>query len=410
MNLGEFDRAADLLKRLGRRDDAALARRGRPVPGSPWRPGFLWASLPLPLADSGEEEAISYSEIEISMTDTSGHDWLSLASGEIDTLPAESPNLTDASTSGSFRRRTAEQDRELSRDLETRSQELGLGPLRPGMLIGDRFRLEGPIGEGGFAVVFRAMDLELEEEVAIKLFKEDTKEPNALVRFKQEMRFARRISHPNVVSTFEFGVHKGAYFITMELMGGTDLEVFTRHMGGRLTPGLALKLMIQGFDGLQAAHDQGVVHRDIKPRNLFVLEGGQVMKVMDFGIAQTAQGAADLTRTGRVVGTPCYIAPERLRRGIKNLTAASDLYSMGVVLYRVLTGALPFDDRDVASLFHRVLNKKPRLPSSAAHWLSRDLDEVVMKLLEKRPEDRYESCRQVRSALSRILEELELGG
>jgi serine/threonine-protein kinase len=311
----------------------------------------------------------------------------------------------NTSSSASWHLRSDDQNEQVENDLETRSREMGLGPLRPGSVIAERFRIDGPIGEGGFAVVFRATDLELNEAIAVKLFKDDKGDARAVGRFKQEMRIARKLAHPNVVSSFEFGTWRGGYFITMELMKGDDLEVFTRARGGRLEPELAVHLVDQAFAGLAHAHSLDIVHRDIKPRNLFVLEDGKVLKIMDFGIAKTSTEPASWTRTGRVVGTPCFIAPERLKRGQRGILPATDLYAMGVVLFRLLTGELPFDDRDIAVLFEKVLRAPPPSILSLDPELPPALDRVVQRLLSKNPKDRHPSAAVVRHELARALQD-----
>ena len=459
-NLGEVDRASDLLKKLGRRQDASLVTRGLPIADNPWRPGFLWALIPRPaagnsavieIADESFDESLddSYRSATDELADDETMDSLEFVMGEDDAawlaqpeadllidpgllserrvpspptlppLPAAPPPVPRSvspgssewlsgrasTSSSSWHLRTDEQNREAQKELRAKSQELGLGPLRPGSVIANRFRIDGPIGEGGYAVVFRATDLELEETVALKLFKDETRDPHAVGRFKQEMRIARRLAHPNIVSTFEFGTWKGAYFLTMELMRGSDLEVFVAERGGVLSPEVAVPLVKQAFAGLGHAHDLDVVHRDIKPRNLFVLDGGEVLKVMDFGIAKTSTDAASWTRTGRVVGTPCFIPPERLKRGQQGVLPQTDLYAVGVVLFRLLTGVLPFDDRDIASLFHKVLREPAPSMCDIDETLPRALDRVVLRLLEKDPADRYAHANLVIDALDQAMAE-----
>jgi len=449
-NLGALDRASDLLKKQGRRQDAALVLRGRPLPANPWRPGYLWALIPphaagnsavIEIHDDSFDDSLNSGDAHLALEESA--ESLEFVLGDEDTgflaapafNPLDDPGLLSerqvpspgepatppgpesppwssgawlsgqSSSSSSWHLRTDEQNQEVGQDLKTKSQELGLGPLRPGSVIAHRFRIDGPIGQGGYAVVFRATDLELEETVALKLFSDENRDPAAVGRFKQEMRIARMLSHPNIVSTFEFGTWKGAYFLTMELMRGADLEVFMTEAGGILSPEVAVGLVDQAFAGLGHAHDLGVVHRDIKPRNLFVLDEGGVLKVMDFGIAKTANDDASWTRTGRVVGTPCYIAPERLKRGQRGILPATDLYAMGVVLFRLLTGVLPFDDRDIAALFHKVLREPAPSICDLDDTLSPALDAVIRKLLEKNPEDRYASAGLVRDALQNAMKE-----
>ena len=288
----------------------------------------------------------------------------------------------------------------------SKSEELGLGPVRPGDIIARRYRIESLLGEGGMAVVYRVMDLELEEEVALKLFTRRTEDERAVARFKQEMRIARRLSHPNIVRTYEFGTWRKVYFITMEMLEGSDLEQVIEQRRGTLPVGLAVRLFRQALDGLGAAHKEGIVHRDVKPANMFVLRGAKDLKLMDFGIAKAADATSGHTATGSVVGTPAFIPPERLR-GKTDFGAAGDLYAMGVVMYRALTGVLPFVGTDVASLFMQVLEKEPAAPSSLNRDLSRGIDGVVMRLMAKDPRDRYQSCDEAHAALQSAWDDMK---
>jgi len=288
----------------------------------------------------------------------------------------------------------------------SKSEELGLGPVSTGDIIARRYRVESLLGEGGMAVVYRVTDLELEEEAALKLFTRRAEDERAVARFKQEMRIARRLSHPNIVRTYEFGTWRNVYFITMEMLQGKDLEHLLEERGGTLPIGLAVRLFRQALDGLGAAHAQGIVHRDVKPANMFVVAGARDLKLMDFGIAKAADATSGHTATGSVVGTPAFIPPERLR-GKTEFGAAGDLYAMGVVMYRTFAGVLPFVGTDVASLFMQVLEKTPAPPSALNPDLSRSLDGVVMKLMAKDPRDRYADCAEARAALQAAWDDLK---
>ena len=288
----------------------------------------------------------------------------------------------------------------------SKSEELGLGPVGPGDIIARRYRIESLLGEGGMAVVYKVTDLELEEEVALKLFTRRAEDERAVARFKQEMRIARRLSHPNIVRTYEFGTWRKVYFITMEMLDGRDLEHVLGEQRGTLPIGLGVHLFRQALDGLGAAHAEGIVHRDVKPANMFVLRGERDLKLMDFGIAKAADATSGHTATGSVVGTPAFIAPERLR-GKTEFGAAGDLYAMGVVMYRAFTGVLPFVGGDVASLFMQVLEKEPVAPSALNPDLSRAFDRVVMRLMAKDPRDRHADCAEARAALQEAWDDLK---
>jgi tetratricopeptide (TPR) repeat protein len=282
--------------------------------------------------------------------------------------------------------------------LPSRSEELGLGPVQIGDVIARRYRIQSELGVGGMAVVYRVTDLELEEEVALKLFARSSGDEAAVARFKQEMRIARRLSHPHIVRTYEFGTWKGAYFLTMELLEGRDLDQLIADCGGKLPVGQAIRLFAQAFEGLGAAHELGVVHRDVKPANMFVVDGGRTLKIMDFGIAKFQGATSGHTATGAVVGTPAFISPERLR-GIEDGGPSADLYAMGVVMYRALTGVLPFNGTDVAQLFMQILEKDPAPPSMLDPDLSSKIDEVVLRLVAKKPGARYANCAEARKAV-----------
>lgn len=271
--------------------------------------------------------------------------------------------------------------------------------IQAGDLIAGRYTVDRLLGRGGMGVVLRVTDTMLEEDVAMKIIAKPDGTDRDVARFKEEMKICRRLVHPSIVRVFEFGAWRGNHFLTMELLDGHDLERMIARAGGPLDPLVVLPLMIQACDGLAAAHKQGVIHRDIKPPNLFVIDEGKTLKVMDFGIAKAgAERDHSLTATGTLVGSPYYIAPERLR-GDDDVGPASDLYSLGVVLYQALTGNLPFRGPELPALFNQHLSVVPEPPSSRNPRLPESLSGVTMKLLEKRPEDRYPSCRALRRAI-----------
>ncbi|MCP4869825.1 MAG: serine/threonine protein kinase [Proteobacteria bacterium] len=278
--------------------------------------------------------------------------------------------------------------------------------MQVGDVIAKRYRVAGEIGAGGMAVVYRVTDLELEEDVALKLFGRSPEDETSVARFKQEMRIARRLSHPHIVRTYEFGAWRRAYFLTMELLEGKDLDQMIEDAGGKLPVGQAMRLFAQAFDGLGAAHKLGVIHRDVKPANMFVVDGGKTLKVMDFGIAKLADATSGHTATGAVVGTPAFISPERLR-GIDDGGPAGDLYAMGVLMYQALTGVLPFGGTDVAQLFLQILEKTPMAPSRLDPDLSSKIDQIVMRLIAKNPGERYASCAEARKAMIAAWEDMK---
>lgn len=269
-----------------------------------------------------------------------------------------------------------------------------------GALIAERYKLVGRLGKGGMAAVFRASDLELSIQVALKVYfpAKGGEDNDLLTRFRRELRFARSVIHPNVVRVFDIGVHEGQRYITMELLEGKELRGLLK--AGPMPIPQALGYLIQVCAGLQAAHDQGIVHRDVKPANLFVTEEG-VVKLMDFGIARVEGAPRELTRTGSVAGTPGYMAPEQIRDS-SQVTPAADIYSLGVVAYRALTGVLPFSHPDMIPLLMMHLERKPPPLREHNPFIPVELEQVVLRCMEKAPEDRWPSCAALLAELERI--------
>ncbi len=275
--------------------------------------------------------------------------------------------------------------------------------IGPGDLVDRRYRIERELGAGGMAYVFAAKDEELGEPVAIKIIRPDlVSDPDLVERFKREVRIARQIHHPNVVRIFEFGrtEHGGRelYYMTMELLSGVDLKK-------RKARSLAdvLDLGIQICEGLEAAHRVGVVHRDVKPQNVFVDERGRA-RVMDFGISRLAT-LTGLTRGSQSVGTPHYMSPEQAR-GAKDIDHRTDIYSVGVLLYELATGRLPFDGKTPVEVALRHLQDPPPEPRKINPRLPSSLERVILTCLSKEPERRYASAAELASELSRMRDAL----
>jgi serine/threonine-protein kinase len=273
---------------------------------------------------------------------------------------------------------------------------LELQALTPGTILADRYRLEQQIGQGGSGVVFRATDLELSEEVALKVFRLANEDEQALARFRQELQLSRRLVHPNIARLFEFGVYRGCRFITMELLLGCDLK---RLLTGPMEVGRGIYLLTQVCCGLKAAHDLGIVHRDIKPENLFVIRNDGV-KVMDFGIAKR-QLTKGVTMAGMVAGTPEYISPEQIDN-FAAVTPVSDLYSLGVVAYEMFTGELPFRSNELVPLLMMHINNQPPPLRSKVPSIPEPLERLVLRLLAKKPEQRFPDAGAVAAALEEI--------
>jgi eukaryotic-like serine/threonine-protein kinase len=260
-------------------------------------------------------------------------------------------------------------------------------PVGPGALVAGRYRVEDLLGQGGMGAVYRAFDQELSEPVALKILTGAARSEAALARFRQELRLARKLTHRNIVRVHDLGIHAGQRFITMELLQGADLRV---HMdSGSLPRREAIDLIGQSAAGLQAAHDMGVVHRDVKPENLFVtLE--LVVKVMDFGIARTVM-AAGMTMDGAVGGTATYMAPEQAS-GFSSVDARADQYGLGVVAYELLAGRPPFQHEALVPLLHMHATEPPPSLVAIDPSIPEPVEEAIFKALAKDPSDRFEDC------------------
>jgi len=271
------------------------------------------------------------------------------------------------------------------------------GPITEGSVVADRYRIEAFIGQGGMGTVYSATDMELEEVVAIKVFQQVVQNKKGLERFRREMKLSRKLIHPNVVRIYEFGTWRGARYITMELLTGLDLEDYMQAKGGTLPTSQALSLMMQCCDGLVAAHKQGVVHRDIKPQNLFVVEGGKRLKIMDFGIAKVSNGTS-ISITGVRVGTPRYMSPEQIQGG-GQVGPAADLYALGGVMYELFTGSPVFDEEELVPLLLNHMTEEPVPPSARNPGVPAEVEHIILRLLQKAPEDRYRDAAELKREL-----------
>lgn len=263
------------------------------------------------------------------------------------------------------------------------------GNLRSGETFAQRYEILAVLGRGGMGTVYRAKDLELEEEIAVKTLRpEFVADKTLLARFKDEIRLARRLSDASIVRTHDFGEWSGVCFLTMECVEGITIRelIDTR---GRLGVSATLAIAAQLAHSLAVAHEHGVIHRDIKPQNLLVDEAG-VLKVMDFGVARLAERSTANTEAGLVLGTPSYMPPEQLMG--EPVDARSDLYAAGVVLYECLTGKLPFEAGSVISLVAKLLKEDARPPQDVNPEIPPALSALVLRLLAKRPEDRVQTA------------------
>jgi eukaryotic-like serine/threonine-protein kinase len=274
--------------------------------------------------------------------------------------------------------------------------------LSPGSVFDNRYEVKEILGAGGMGVVYRAFDRELGEPVAIKTLRADTvaDDPVAIERFKQEIRLARRIAHRNVVRTYDLGEVNGMYYLTMEYVEGTSLKQLIQSRG-RLPVPVSLTIGKQLCRALEVAHEQGVIHRDIKPQNILVEPNG-FLKVMDFGIARLANPpkGKGLTDQGMAIGTPDYMSPEQLS-GLE-LDPRSDLYSAGVVLFESITGRVPFEAETPWSLIAMHLEKEAPDPRTVNPDVPEALADAVRKAMAKDRDNRYRSAGEMYEALAAI--------
>ena len=253
------------------------------------------------------------------------------------------------------------------------------------------------IGSGGMGMVYRALDRELGDQVAIKTLRPELLQDTSLVeRFKSEIRLARTISSKHVVRTHDIGERDGVYYLTMEYVEGITVRELldTR---GRLGTAPTLAIASQLAQSLVAAHEQGVIHRDIKPQHLLLAAGG-VLKVMDFGVARLAGGKANLTEVGMLVGTPSYMAPEQMLG--ESFDHRIDLYATGVVLYECLVGKLPFEGNSAVALIARVLRDAPPAPAAHDPEIPQAFSDLVVRLLAKDPAQRPANAAELVRLLS----------
>ena len=274
-----------------------------------------------------------------------------------------------------------------------------VGPI-PGEVFAGRYEIKSVLGQGGMGVVYRAVDRELDEQVAIKLLHGEMvrRDASLLERFKQEIRLARRITHPNVVRTHDMGEAAGLYFITMEFVEGTSLDDLIRKRG-KLPVGVTLTVARQLLRALEAAHAQGVVHRDIKPQNMIVDAQG-FLKVMDFGIARLADNSKGLTMDGAVVGTPDYMAPEQLLG--REVDGRADIYATGAVLFQCLTGERLFPADSLPTLIMKQVEEPARDPRTLSPEVPPALAQAILKALAKDPAARFQTAHDFAVALERM--------
>jgi serine/threonine protein kinase len=266
-----------------------------------------------------------------------------------------------------------------------------------------RYQILDRVGRGGMGVVYRARDPVLDRDVAIKSMLVDFgADQDARGRFQQEARAAARLQHPNIVTIYEFGEQDDSPYLVMEFLGGDDLEGLMRR-DPPLSLERRLNIVAQLCDGLAFAHEQGVVHRDIKPGNVRVLDDGSV-KLLDFGIA-IVQKLDGTSGTGTFAGSPGYASPEQLL--MEHVDARTDLFSVGVVAYELMTGRQPFSGNTPPAIVYQVLNEEPPTLRAVAPKMPEALDKVISRALQKKPDQRWSSAQELGDAFRTVAREVE---
>ena len=266
-----------------------------------------------------------------------------------------------------------------------------------------KYRVLDRIGRGGMGTVYRAIDETLHREVAIKVLNAELNDPEVARRFRAEAITVARLSHPGIATIYELFQHEGQWLMVMEFVRGETLEHMVDRMGA-LSPQRSAELCMQALAALAHAHSMGVVHRDLKPANLMITETGAI-KIMDFGIARVA-GTEHLTNAGFMMGTPAYMSPEQVRGA--EIDARADLYAMGVVFYRLTTGKLPFKGDTPFAMAQSQVNDPPTPVSLFRSDLPPWVEQVVVRALQKGPEQRFQSAVEFHEAFARCLAGLPL--
>ncbi|MBW1673819.1 MAG: protein kinase, partial [Deltaproteobacteria bacterium] len=286
---------------------------------------------------------------------------------------------------------------DVTETIETPKEE-----LTTGVTFAGRYQIIEELGKGGMGKVYKVHDTEIREKVALKLLKSEiSADEKTIERFRNEIKLARKIAHRNVCKMFDLGEEKGTRFITMEYVEGEDLKSMIRMMG-LLSRGKAISIAKQVCEGLAEAHGFGIVHRDLKPSNIMIDKFGNA-KIMDFGIARSLR-AKGITGTGVMIGTPEYMSPEQVEG--KETDQRTDIYSLGIILYEMVTGQTPFDGETAFSIALKHKSEIPRDPREFNAQIGDDLSILILQCLEKDRDKRYQRVEDLISDFTKIEESI----
>ena len=294
-----------------------------------------------------------------------------------------------------------------SEDSELSGPRSGVSKAPDGLLgqtIDQRYRVETLLGEGGMGLVYRVTHTRLNKPLAIKVLRrENTKDPEVLARFRREAESASAIGNQHIVDINDFGeLDDGSTYFVMECLEGLDL-IDAIDVAQRMPEDRAIQIAIQLCRALGAAHDAGIIHRDLKPENVFLIRRNDTddfVKVLDFGIAKVANGPKRLTRDGEVLGTPHYMSPEQCEGdGVDHRT---DIYALGVLLYEMVTGHVPHDADTMMGILTKQMYEDPIPPTVRVPQVSEQLEQLIMRCLEKKPEQRYQAMHDIEADLQRV--------
>ena len=281
--------------------------------------------------------------------------------------------------------------------VQTKTIETPIEELTTGSTFAERYQIIEELGKGGMGRVYKVLDKETNERIALKLIKpEIATDKKTIERFRNELTTARKIGQRNVCQMYDLNKDKGSFYITMEFVSGEDLKSLIRRV--KVDIGTSTKIAKQVCEGLSEAHRLGVVHRDLKPSNIMIDKEGDA-KIMDFGIARTVKEKG-ITGSGVMIGTPEYMSPEQVEA--KEVDQRSDIYSLGIILYEMTTGQLPFEGETSLAVAMKHKGETPKNPKEINRQIPEDLSCVILKCLEKERENRYQSAKELRSEFEKI--------